>query len=164
MGINRVQRHQWKPIKNGKAIGMTPDAHIKSQQNLPMMQTTDLSLKLDPSYGPISRHFHNNPNEFADAFARAWFKLTHRDMGPKACYLGPEVPKEELIWQDPIRKPKYRLKKKDIKYLKSKLLNSGLSISELIPAWHPLQLIGVQIKEVEQMEQELCFHLKRIGK
>ena len=128
--------HQWKPIKNGKAVNMTPDAHIKSKQNLPMMQTTDLSLKLDPSYGPISRHFHNNPKEFADAFARAWFKLTHRDMGPRACYLGPEVPKEKLIWQDPIPKPNYKIKNKDIKFLKSKILKSGLSVSQLVStAW-----------------------------
>ena len=115
---------------------MTPDAHIKSKENLPMMQTTDLSLKLDPSYGPISRHFHNNPEEFADAFARAWFKLTHRDMGPRACYLGPEVPKEKLIWQDPISKPNYKIKNKDIKFLKTKILKSGLSISQLVStAW-----------------------------
>ena len=128
--------HQWKPIKNGKAISMTPDAHIKSKENLPMMQTTDLSLKLDPSYGPISRHFHNNPKEFADAFARAWFKLTHRDMGPRACYLGPEVPKEKLIWQDPISKPNYKIKNKDIKFLKTKILKSGLSVSQLVStAW-----------------------------
>jgi len=128
--------HQWKPIKKGKAINMTPDAHIKSKENLPMMQTTDLSLKLDPSYGPISRHFHNNPEEFADAFARAWFKLTHRDMGPRACYLGPEVPKEKLIWQDPISKPNYKIKNKDIKFLKTKILKSGLSISQLVStAW-----------------------------
>ncbi len=128
--------HQWKPKKNGHAINMTPDAHIKSKKNFPMMQTTDLSLKLDPSYGPISKHFHNNPKEFADAFARAWFKLTHRDMGPRACYLGPEVPKEELIWQDPIKKSKYKLNKKDINILKNKLDKSGLSISQLIStAW-----------------------------
>ncbi len=128
--------HQWKPIKNGKAIRMTPDAHNKSKENLPMMQTTDLSLKLDPSYGPISRHFHNNPKEFADAFARAWFKLTHRDMGPRACYLGPEVPKEKLIWQDPISKPNYKIKNKDIKFLKAKILKSGLSVSQLVTtAW-----------------------------
>ena len=76
------------------------------------------SLKMDPSYGPISRNFHNNPKEFADAFARAWFKLTHRDMGPRVCYLGPEVPKEQLIWQDPIPKAKYKIKKKDIKDIK----------------------------------------------
>ena len=128
--------HQWKPIKNGRAVNMTPDAHIKSKENLPMMQTTDLSLKLDPSYGPISKHFYNNPKEFADAFARAWFKLTHRDMGPRVCYLGPEVPKEKLIWQDPISKPNYKIKNKDIKFLKSKILKSGLSVSQLVStAW-----------------------------
>ena len=128
--------HQWKPKKNGRDVEMTPDAHDKSRKNLPMMQTTDLSLKMDPKYGPISRHFHNNPKEFADAFARAWFKLTHRDMGPRACYLGPDVPKEKLIWQDPIPKAKYKLKNKDIKQLKSKILKSGLSISELVStAW-----------------------------
>jgi len=128
--------HQWKPRQNGHDIEMTPDAHEKTKKNLPMMQTTDLSLKMDPNYGPISRHFHNNPKEFADAFARAWFKLTHRDMGPKACYLGPDVPKEELIWQDPISKPKYRLKNKDINILKAKVLKSGLSISQLVStAW-----------------------------
>ena len=115
---------------------MTPDAHLKFKKNLPMMQTTDLSLKMDPKYRPISKHFHNNPKEFADAFARAWFKLTHRDMGPRACYLGPEVPKEHLIWQDPIQTIKYKLKKKDIKLLKSKILKSGLSISQLVTtAW-----------------------------
>ncbi len=128
--------HQWKPKKNGHDIYMTPDAHIKSKKNLPMMQTTDLSLKMDPKYGSISRHFHNNPKEFADAFARAWFKLTHRDMGPKSCYLGSEVPKEELIWQDPIPKSKYKLKNKDIKILKAKLLKSSLTISQLVlTAW-----------------------------
>ena len=128
--------HQWKPRKNGHAIEMTPDAHEKSKKNLPMMQTTDLSLKMDPDYGPISRHFHNNPKEFADAFARAWFKLTHRDMGPKACYLGPDVPKEDLIWQDPISKPRYKIKKKEVNFLKAKILKSGLTISQLVStAW-----------------------------
>ncbi len=128
--------HQWKPKKNGHAINTTPDAHVKDKNNLPMMQTTDLSLKLDPNYGPISKHFYNNPKEFADAFARAWFKLTHRDMGPRSCYLGPEVPKEQLIWQDPIPKTKYKLKNKDVKALKSKILKSGLSISQLVStAW-----------------------------
>jgi catalase-peroxidase len=101
-----------------------------------MMQTTDLSLKMDPKYGPISRSFHENPDEFADAFARAWFKLTHRDMGPRACYLGQDVPKEKLIWQDPIPKANYKLKNKDIETLKSKILKSGLSVSELVTtAW-----------------------------
>ncbi|MDC0031278.1 catalase/peroxidase HPI [Candidatus Pelagibacter sp.] len=128
--------HQWKPKKNGHDIDMTPDAHEKSKKNLPMMQTTDLSLKLDPKYKPISRNFHENPDEFADAFARAWFKLTHRDMGPRACYLGADVPKEKLIWQDPIPKVKYKLKDKDIKTLELKVLKSGLSISELVTtAW-----------------------------
>ncbi len=128
--------HQWKPKKNGHAIDLTPDAHDKSKKNLPMMQTTDLSLKLDPKYGPISKHFHNNPKEFEDAFARAWFKLTHRDMGPRANYLGTDVPKEELIWQDPIAKNKYKLKNKDIENLRKKISKSGLSISQLvITAW-----------------------------
>ena len=128
--------HQWKPRQNGHDIEMTPDAHEKAKKNLPMMQTTDLSLKMDPNYGPISKNFHENPDEFADAFARAWFKLTHRDMGPRACYLGKDVPKEKLIWQDPISKNKYKLKNKDIEILKSKILKSGLSVSELITtAW-----------------------------
>ena len=128
--------HQWKPVKNGHAISMTPDAHIKGQKNMPMMQTTDLSLKLDPKYGPISRHFHNNPKEFAEAFAKAWFKLTHRDMGPKANYLGSEVPKEDLIWQDPIPKNKYKLKNKEIEFLKNKISKSGISINNLVStAW-----------------------------
>jgi len=128
--------HQWKPRQNGHDIEMTPDAHEKAKKNLPMMQTTDLSLKMDPSYGPISKNFHENPDEFADAFARAWFKLTHRDMGPRACYLGKDVPKEKLIWQDPISKNKYKLKNKDIEILKSKIIKSGLSVSELVTtAW-----------------------------
>ena len=93
-------------------------------------------MKVDPSYGPITKHFHQNPNEFHDAFARAWFKLTHRDMGPKVCYLGPDVPKEELIWQDPIPKQKYKLKNKEIEILKNKIIKSGLSISQLVKtAW-----------------------------
>jgi catalase-peroxidase len=100
------------------------------------MQTTDLSLRMDPKYEPISRNFYKNPDEFADAFAKSWFKLTHRDMGPRACYLGSDVPKELLIWQDPIEKNKYKLKNKDIKQLESKILKSGLSISQLVStAW-----------------------------
>ena len=115
---------------------MVPDAHEKNVLHPPMMQTTDISLKVDPSYGPITKHFHNNPKEFQDAFARAWFKLTHRDMGPRACYLGSDVPKEELIWQDPIDKPKYKLKSKDINDLKSKITKSKISISDLVfTAW-----------------------------
>jgi catalase-peroxidase len=128
--------HQWKPKQNGHDIKMTPDAHAKGQNNLPMMQTTDLSLKMDPKYKPISQNFHENPKELEDAFARAWFKLTHRDMGPRACYLGSDVPKEILIWQDPIPKVKYKLKNKDIEILKSKILKSNLSVSELVTtAW-----------------------------
>ena len=128
--------HQWQPKKNGHDIKMTPDAHAKGQKNLPMMQTTDLSLKMDPKYKPISKNFHENPKELEDAFARAWYKLTHRDMGPRACYLGSDVQKEVLIWQDPITKSKYKLKNKDIQTLKTKILKSSLSISELIStAW-----------------------------
>jgi len=128
--------HQWKPKKNGADINVVQDAHDPTKKHPPMMLTTDLSMRMDPKYGPISKHFHENPDEFADAFARAWFKLTHRDMGPRACYLGPEVPKEELIWQDPIPKVKYKLKNKDINTLKAKILKSGLSISQLVStAW-----------------------------
>ena len=128
--------HQWKPKKNGHDIKMTPDAHAKGQNNLPMMQTTDLSLKMDPKYKPISQNFHENPKELADAFARSWFKLTHRDMGPRACYLGSDVPKEVLIWQDPVPKAKYKLKNKDIESLKTKISKSNISLSQLvITAW-----------------------------
>ena len=128
--------YQWKPKRNGKAIEMTPDAHIKGKKNMPMMQTTDLSMRMDPGFGRISRHFHNNPEEFADAFARAWFKLTHRDMGPKVNYLGPEVPKENLIWQDPIPRNKYKLKNSEVESLKRKIASSGLSVSKLVSvAW-----------------------------
>ena len=128
--------HQWTPKKNGQKIKMVPDAHNKNVFHPPMMQTTDISMKVDPSYGPITKHFHENPKEFHDAFARAWFKLTHRDMGPRACYLGGEVPKEELIWQDPIDKPKYKLKSKDIKDLKNEILKSKISVSDLVStAW-----------------------------
>ncbi len=128
--------HQWKPKKNGADINIVPDAHDTTKKHPPMMLTTDLSMRMDPKYGPISKNFHENPDEFADAFARAWFKLTHRDMGPRACYLGVEVPKEELIWQDPIPKVKYKLKNKDINTLKAKILKSGLSTSQLVTtAW-----------------------------
>jgi len=128
--------HQWKPKQNGVDINIVPDAHDPSKKHPPMMLTTDLSLRMDPKYGPISKHFHENLDEFSDAFARAWFKLTHRDMGPRACYLGSEVPKEELIWQDPIPKVKYKLKNKDINTLKTKILKSGLSVSQLVStAW-----------------------------
>ncbi|MGO4913110.1 catalase/peroxidase HPI [Leeuwenhoekiella sp. W20_SRS_FM14] len=128
--------HQWKPVNDGGA-GTVPDAHDPSKKHAPFMLTTDLSLKMDPEYEKISRHFHKNPQEFADAYSRAWFKLTHRDMGPKERYLGPEVPQEELIWQDPIPAVDYELvNDEDITGLKSSILNSGHSVSELVAtAW-----------------------------
>jgi catalase-peroxidase len=128
--------HQWKP-KAGAGAGTIPDAHDKTKRHAPAMLTTDLSLRLDPAYEKISRRFYENPAQFADAFARAWFKLTHRDMGPRARYLGPEVPAEELIWQDPIPAVNHKLiDQQDIAALKSKILASGLSVSELVStAW-----------------------------
>jgi len=118
------------------AANTIPDAADPSKKHLPTMLTTDLSLRYDPAYEKISRHFYENPEELADAFARAWFKLTHRDMGPKARYLGKEVPKEDLIWQDPIKGTKSKIKQKDIAALKKKILNSRLSVSQLVStAW-----------------------------
>jgi len=127
---------QWL-AKDVKEEHMIPDAHDPSKKHRPMMTTADLSLRFDPIYEPISRRFHKDPDAFADAFARAWFKLTHRDMGPKARYLGPEVPKEDLIWQDPVPAVNHKLvDQKDIQKLKSKILSSGLSIAELVAtAW-----------------------------
>ncbi len=128
--------HQWKP-KGDAGAGTVPAAHDSSKHIAPSMLTTDLSLRFDPVYENISRRFMEHPDQFADAFARAWFKLTHRDMGPRARYLGPEVPKEELIWQDPIPKVNHKLiDAKDIASLKRKILASGLSVSELVStAW-----------------------------
>jgi catalase-peroxidase len=128
--------HQWKP-KNGAGEGTVPHAFDRSKKIAPNMLTTDLALRVDPAYEKISRRFLNNPKEFADAFARAWFKLTHRDMGPRARYLGPEVPKEELIWQDPIPARKHKLiGDKEIGYLKAKVLASKIPVSQLIcVAW-----------------------------
>ena len=128
--------HQWKP-KAGAGAGTVPDAHDKAKRHAPTMLTTDLSLRFDPAYEKISRNFYENPDAFADAFARAWFKLTHRDMGPIARYLGPEVPKEELIWQDPIPAVKHKLiTPKDIAELKAKILATRLTVSELVStAW-----------------------------
>jgi catalase-peroxidase len=124
--------HQWQP-KNGAGAGLIPDAHDPSKKRTPTMLTTDLSLRVDPAYEKISRRFLENPKEFADAFARAWFKLTHRDMGPRARYLGPLVPREELIWQDPIPAADHKLvDAKDMAALKEKVLASGLSISQLV--------------------------------
>ncbi|MBL7722858.1 MAG: catalase/peroxidase HPI [Chitinophagaceae bacterium] len=128
--------HQWQP-KHGAGADSVPDAHDKSKRHAPMMLTTDLSLRFDPVYEKISRRFFENPDEFADAFARAWFKLTHRDMGPVTRYLGPEVPKEELIWQDPVPAVDHKLiDDKDISSLKASILNSGLTVSQLVStAW-----------------------------
>jgi catalase-peroxidase len=128
--------HQWKP-KNGGGSGSVPDAHDSSISHAPTMLTTDLALRFDPAYGPISKRFFENPDAFADAFARAWFKLTHRDMGPRSRYVGSEVPAEELIWQDPIPSASHMLMdEKDVNDLKSQILSSGLSISELVStAW-----------------------------
>jgi len=128
--------HQWKP-KGGAGAGTVPDAHDQAKRHAPAMLTTDLSLRLDPAYEKISRRFYENPAQFADAFARAWFKLTHRDMGPRARYLGPEVPAEQLIWQDPIPAVNHKLiDQQDIAALKGKILASGLSVSELVStAW-----------------------------
>jgi len=128
--------YQWKP-KGGAGSGTVPDAHDPSKRIAPGMLTTDLSLRFDPAYEKISRRFYENPAQFADAFARAWFKLTHRDMGPRSRYLGPEVPAEELIWQDPIPAVNHKLiTAKDIASLKAKILASGLPVSELVSvAW-----------------------------
>ncbi len=128
--------HQWKP-KGRAGAGTVPDAHDPSKRHAPSMLTTDLALRFDPAYERISRRFMENPDQFADAFARAWFKLTHRDMGPRTRYLGPEVPAEELIWQDPIPAVNHRLiDAQDIASLKGKVLASGLSVSELVStAW-----------------------------
>ena len=127
---------QWAP-KNGAAADSVPDAHDPSQRHAPMMATTDLSLKFDPAYAPIAKRFYEHPDEFADAFARAWFKLTHRDMGPLARYLGPEVPAEALVWQDPVPEVDHDLiDDGDVAALKTSILSSGLSIPELVStAW-----------------------------
>ena len=127
---------QWKP-KDGAGAGLVPDAHDPSKHHAPFMLTTDLALRMDPAYEKISRHFFEHPDEFADAFARAWFKLTHRDMGPRARYLGPEVPAEELIWQDPIPAVTHKgIDENDIAALQRKILASGISVSQLVStAW-----------------------------
>jgi catalase-peroxidase len=129
--------HQWKPKGDVAADDMVPDAHDRSKKHPPQMLTTDLSLRFDPAYEKISRRFHEHPDEFADAFARAWFKLTHRDMGPRARYLGKLVPKEELIWQDPVPAADHILiNEKDAEALKTEVLASGLTVAQLVKtAW-----------------------------
>jgi catalase-peroxidase len=128
--------YQWKP-KNGAAAGSVPDAHDPSKKHAPTMLTTDLSLKVDPIYGPISKRFYENPQEFADAFAKAWYKLTHRDMGPISRYLGPEVPAEAQLWQDPLPTVDHSLlDERDVAALKSRILAAGLTVSQLVAtAW-----------------------------
>ncbi|MET7843473.1 catalase/peroxidase HPI [Streptomyces sp. NPDC005356] len=128
--------NQWRP-KEGAGAGSVPDAHDASKSHAPTMLTTDLSLRFDPTYEPISRRFHENPAEFADAFARAWFKLTHRDMGPIVRYLGPEVPSEELLWQDPLPAVTHPLvDAADVSALKDQILASGLTVPQLVStAW-----------------------------
>jgi catalase-peroxidase len=127
---------QWKP-KDGAGEGLVPDAHDPNKFHAPFMLTTDLSLRVDPAYEKVSRRFYENPEEFADAFARAWFKLTHRDMGPKSRYLGADVPAEDLIWQDPVPAVDHELvNEQDIALLKKQILESGLSVSQLVAtAW-----------------------------
>lgn len=128
--------HQWRP-KHGMGAGSVPDAHDPAVRHAPKMLTTDLALRMDPAYEKISRRFHENPDQFADAFARAWFKLTHRDMGPRARYLGPEVPAEMLIWQDPVPAVDHILiDADDVTALKGKILATGLTVSDLVSiAW-----------------------------
>ena len=128
--------HQWIPV-NGLGADTVPDAHVANRKHTPVMLTTDLALRVDPAYEKISRRFHENPDQFAEAFAKAWFKLTHRDMGPKSRYLGPEVPAEDLIWQDPVPTVDHPLvNAEDISLIKRMILASGLTISELVSvAW-----------------------------
>jgi len=128
--------NQWVP-GNGDGSDLVPDAHDSAKRHAPIMTTADMAMRMDPAYEPISRRFHQNPDEFADAFARAWFKLTHRDMGPKSRYLGPEVPEEELIWQDPVPPVDHELvNEQDVDSIKQSIRDSGISMSDLITtAW-----------------------------
>ena len=128
--------YQWVPT-DPEAFTTVEDAHDPNKKHAPMMTTADLSLRMDPKFAPIAKRYRDHPEEFADAFARAWFKLTHRDMGPKSRYLGPEVPKEDLIWQDPVPPVDHELiNSKDIEELKSDILKSGLTVSQLVSvAW-----------------------------
>ena len=166
--------HQWRP-KNGEGAGLIPDAHDNEIKHAPFMLTTDLSLRMDPDYAKISRDFYENPDKFADAFARAWYKLTHRDMGPISRYLGSEVPSEELIWQDPIPEVTYNsIDSNDIDQLKVELLNSGLTVSEMVStAWASASTYrnsdkrgganGARIRLLPQRNWEVN-HPKQLGK
>ncbi|MEL6584307.1 MAG: catalase/peroxidase HPI [Pseudomonadota bacterium] len=128
--------YQWTPVA-GSGDGTVPDAHVEGKTHAPMMTTADMAMRMDPAYEKVSRHFHENPEAFADAFARAWFKLTHRDMGPKVRYLGTEVPAEDLIWQDPVPAVDHALvDDADVAALKAELLSSGLTVAEMVKvAW-----------------------------
>ena len=136
MSKSPAGKNQWIP-KNGAAAATVPDAHDKSKRHSPVMLTTDLALRMDPIYGPITKRWLENPQELADAFAKAWFKLTNRDMGPDSRYLGPLVPKEPQLFQDPVPAVDHELiGEKDVAGLKAKILGSGLSISQLVrTAW-----------------------------
>jgi catalase-peroxidase len=145
---------------------MVVDAHDPSKKHRPMMTTADLSLKMDPVYEPIARHFLENPDEFAEAYARAWFKLTHRDMGPKSRYLGPEVPQEDLLWQDPIPAVDHELvDEKDVADLKAKILDSGLTIPELVyTAWASASTFRGSDMRAARTAPASVWNPRRIGK
>jgi catalase-peroxidase len=156
---------QWVPT-NPAAASTVPDAHDPSKRHSPVMLTTDLALRMDPIYAPISKRFHENPDQFADAFARAWFKLTHRDMGPRSRYLGPLVPAEELLWQDPVPAVTHELiDAQDIAALKSKILASGLSISQLVStAWASAATFRGSDKRGGRTAPASVSRRKKIGK
>jgi len=157
--------YQWQP-KGGAGAGTIPDAHDKNKRRAPTMLTTDLSLRFDPVYEKISRHFYEHPDQLADAFARAWFKLTHRDMGPRTRYLGPEVPKEELIWQDPIPAVNHTLvDAQDIASLRKKILASGLSVPELVStAWASASTFRGSDKRGGSNGARIRLYRRRTGK
>ena len=146
--------HQWTP-KNGAGAGTVPDAHDSSKKHAPFMLTTDLSLRMDPNYAPIAKRFYDHPQEFAEAFAKAWYKLTHRDMGPLSRYLGPLVPREPQIWQDPVPPVDHELiSEKDAAALKGKILASGISICQLVnTAWG----FGVDVPRFRQARRSWTY-------
>ncbi len=157
--------HQWTP-KHGMGAGTVPDAHDKSKRHAPSMLTTDLALRVDPAYEKISRRFYEDPDAFADAFARAWYKLTHRDMGPRARYLGKLVPEEVLPWQDPIPAVDHGLvDQADIAALKAKILASGLSVSQLVStAWRLPRPSVVPTSAVAPMAPASGLRRRRTGR
>jgi catalase-peroxidase len=156
---------QWKP-KGDAGAGTVPDAHDPSKRHAPMMTTADMAMKMDPIYNQIARRYHDNPDEFAEAFAKAWFKLTHRDMGPRSRYLGPEVPQEEFLWQDPIPAVDHELiDEQDIAALKAKILASGLSVSQLVStAWASASTFRCSECAVERTGGAFVSRRRRIGK